>query len=172
VRKMYKSLIILLLLFLSSISYAELNSFKQVGIPGSGSTGLGLTLGQPSGLTLKHWLSSSKALDFRIGEGNVGSIALQGDYVTTFHSFKSKDVFLPLYIGGGLGVGFGDAHNRKYHYYRYDGPGFTLRMPVGITCIFLRAPFDAFLELTPHLLFAHDHAHFGFAWSIGGRYYF
>jgi hypothetical protein len=98
--------------------------------------GMGLILGEPTGLSAKLWTSSDNAFDFAAawsfkGDGN---LLLQADYV--WHFFNLMPVpsgKLPLYIGIGGRVILA------------DDPRFGVRIPIGIDYLFAKAPIDVFL---------------------------
>lgn len=117
-----------------------------------GNLGLGVSLGDPMGGSLKWFMHPSHALQFDIGWAPLhhghGRIGL--DYLWhpgTFVSNSTMD-FLP-YLGLGLGVGFWAG----YHYgnnHRGDGrggAGLLLRVPVlGLGFHWKKVPLDSMLE--------------------------
>lgn len=124
--------------------------------------GLGIILGEPTGISLKKWIGSKAAIDGGIAWsfGNGGSFHLHVDYL--LHDFNQFDVEkgkLPLYYG--IGVRIMAADKSKI----------GVRIPVGICYIFEKAPLDIFLELGPILDLAPD-VKFGFTGCIGARYFF
>jgi hypothetical protein len=132
--------------------------------------GMGLILGEPTGLSAKLWTSSDNAFDFAAAwsfkkyhhndNHNDGSVLLQADYV--WHFFNLMPVSsgkLPLYIGIGGRVVL--AHD----------PNFGVRIPVGIDYLFADAPIDVFLELVP-ILDLSPETDFGVGGGLGIRYWF
>jgi hypothetical protein len=132
-----------------------------------GDLGLGVVLGDPSGLSGKVWMDSEHAIDFSLGTFGyyVGQpytgINVHADYL--WHRYgvfgnRSTDVGrkMPLYIGaGGL----------------LASPGVVgARGVVGVTYLFDQ-PFDVFLELAPTLILAPGPG-FGIDLGLGGRFYF
>lgn len=142
--------------------------------------GLGVELGDPSGLTGKYFLASSHALDFGIGawgyygfrdRADYGGLNIYMDYLWHPISLVSTDAFeLPLYIGvGGRLLSFD-----------YPGPNgrdsvLGLRVPVGIAFDMNNIPFDFFATLT-YTLDIYDRYYNGvysdLGMSIGARYWF
>ena len=124
--------------------------------------GMGLILGEPTGLSAKLWTSSDNAFDFAAawsfkGDGN---LLLQADYV--WHFFELMPVpsgKLPLYIGIGGRVVLA------------DDPSFGIRIPIGIDYMFADAPIDVFLELVP-ILDLSPETDFGVGGGLGIRYWF
>lgn len=141
--------------------------------------GLGLELGDPTGLTGKYFFGGSHALDFGIGGygyyadvyGHHGyrGVNLYLDYLWHPVSLVSAEAFeLPFYIGIGGRI-LDDAR---------DGYGalVSARVPIGISFDMNNIPFDFFLQLTPYLDFYSGYDG-GFAaieiqFSFGARFYF
>lgn len=114
--------------------------------------GMGLILGEPTGLSAKLWTSKINAFDFGLGVGlggdrikyrgyynNTGRIHFHMDYLWhSFNAISSTEKF-PLYygIGGRYTSGGG-----------YDG-SFGVRGVFGIAWFPRATPIDLFLELVP-----------------------
>ena len=137
--------------------------------------GLGLILGEPTGLSAKYWTSSANAFDFGLGWSvggdrigkyggtyNGGSrIHFHMDYL--WHSFEaihSSERF-PLYygIGGRFNSGAG-----------YDA-SVAVRGVFGIAWLPHNTPIDVFLELVPSLQLTSSTG-FSLDAGIGARYFF
>ncbi len=124
--------------------------------------GMGLILGEPTGLSAKLWASSDNAFDFAAAWSvrREGNILLQADYV--WHFFNAIPVSsgkLPLYIGiGGRVVLAND-------------PQLGVRIPFGMDYLFADAPVDIFVELVP-ILDLSPATDFGVGGGIGVRYWF
>jgi hypothetical protein len=124
--------------------------------------GMGLILGEPTGLSAKLWTSGDNAFDFAAAwsfKGD-GHLLLQADYV--WHFFNLMPVpsgKLPLYIGLGGRVVLA------------DDPSFGIRIPIGIDYLFADAPIDVFLELVP-ILDLSPETEFGVGGGLGIRYWF
>lgn len=143
---MKKLLIILLAAFISTsftmITYAQ-NGDKDIGI--------GVIVGEPTGLSLKSWLNERNAFDAGLAWslGRYDAVNLHADYL--WHNY---DVFddveegaLPLYYGVGGRIVFTDD---------YPDPGdnnvvIGVRGPVGINYLFEESPLGLFLEIAPIL---------------------
>jgi hypothetical protein len=124
--------------------------------------GLGIILGEPTGVSGKLWTSGTNAFDFAAAwsfSGN-GNLLLQADYV--WHIFRLIPVpegKLPFYVGVGGRVVFSDDAT------------IGVRVPLGLDYMFSNAPVDIFVELVPILNLAPS-TDFDFNGGIGARYWF
>jgi len=124
--------------------------------------GLGIILGEPTGVSGKLWTSNENAFDFGAawsfqGDGN---LLLQADYV--WHMFRLIHVQegkLPFYVGVGGEVILS------------DDPVIGVRVPVGLDYMFAKAPVDIFVEIVPILRLAPS-TDFDLAGGLGARYWF
>ena len=139
--------------------------------------GLGLSFGEPAGITGKVWFDRKHALDFAVGYGYFPyyhGVALYADYLYNVLNLvparKTGSFDLLFYMGVGGKLGF--WHYRHDHE-DVNGFGLALRVPFGITMVFARHPFDIFLEITPCMAFIEPRPFwFDFDAAIGGRFYF
>ncbi len=143
---------ILLMLFITNVSSAQSNGF-----------GLGIIVGQPTGISAKYWTSSSTALDFGLGYSfeNNSRMHLHADYL-----FHSKDLFntsenIALYYGPGARLKLVDKGDSRLGF-RFD---------VGLVWVPRNSPIDVFLEIAP-LLDIIPETDFSFNGGIGVRYFF
>jgi hypothetical protein len=146
--------------------------------------GLGLELGEPTGLNGKYFLSESSALDFGIGwiyrhyyYGD--GFHIYADYLWHPISLVSARAFeLPFYIGAGLR--FWNFNYCDQQVCDNDGSAIGIRLPFGIAFDFNNAPLDIFIQLVPVIDFVNgdyydryrDRTHFGIDLSVGIRYWF
>lgn len=124
--------------------------------------GLGIILGEPTGISGKYWLSTNSAIDgaaaWNFGSG--GYLHLHADYLLhNYDLIKVKEGRLPLYYGIGGRIGFGDK------------TVLGLRGVVGLAYQFSGAPVDAFLEIAP-LMDLVPGTSFHVQGGIGARFYF
>ena len=113
--------------------------------------GLGLELGEPSGLTGKYFFSDSTALDFGLGwiyehyyYGD--GVHIYGDVLFHPTVLVHADAFeLPLYVG--VGLRFWDFDYCFQGRCDYGGSAMGIRVPVGIAFDFNNVPLDIFIEL-------------------------
>ena len=124
--------------------------------------GAGIMLGEPTGISLKNWMSTSNAWDVGIAwsSGKHGSFHLHSDYL--WHSFNLIKVdkgVLPLYYGVGIRLLFADDSH------------FGIRGIVGLDYLFDGIPLDVFLELVP-IFDMVPGTGFDFNGALGVRYFF
>ncbi|MFP4068142.1 MAG: hypothetical protein ACLFRR_01755 [Spirochaetaceae bacterium] len=124
--------------------------------------GLGVLLGEPTGISAKARLGPTSAIDaaaawsFR-GEG---SFYFHADYLVHFTDIFHVDPGeMPLYVGVGGKIAL------------RDDPQLGVRIPVGIAYEFESVPLDVFFEVAPGVgLFPETDIDFG--GGLGIRYYF
>jgi len=124
--------------------------------------GLGIILGEPTGLSAKLWLTEKTALDGAIAWSMwyEPAIHIHADFL--IHSFNLINVSkgqLPLYFGIGGRIKLA------------DNPWIGVRIPVGLAYLFENAPVDIFLEIVPILDLAPG-TYFHLNSAIGVRYFF
>ncbi|MDR9468495.1 DUF3996 domain-containing protein [Marinospirillum sp.] len=138
--------------------------------------GVGLIVGEPTGLSIKKWLDSKHALDLGLGWSSSGSDSfhLHGDYL--FHQYGllrglASDLDLSgnltTYLGLGARAKFRD--NDRHH--DDDDTLLGVRVPLGISYQFADAPVDLFIEAVPTLDLIPD-SDFSVHAALGARYYF
>jgi hypothetical protein len=124
--------------------------------------GLGIILGEPTGVSFKKWLNKKHAIDAAAAWsfGSEDAFHLHGDYL--FHNRNLINIDgnrIPFYYGVGGRLKFQDQSR------------FGIRFPVGITFFIREAPIDIFFELVPILDLAPS-TDFDLNAAIGARYYF
>lgn len=139
-----------------------------------GAFGLGLIVGEPTGLSAKLYLSDDQAIAAAVGGAVIGrGIQVHADYL--FHPWilETTETFvLPAYIGPGLRI---LSHDR--------GRGIDndvhigARGVVGMLFDFRRVPLDVFVEVAgifEYRTASDDHGGIGFDINAGAgvRYYF
>jgi hypothetical protein len=124
--------------------------------------GIGIVVGEPTGVSGKLWLGGQNALDMAAawsfkGDGN---LLLQADYVWhTFNLISVSSGKLPLYYGIGGRVILS------------EDPLLGVRVPVGLDYMFSGAPVDIFLEIVP-ILDLIPSTDFDIGGGLGVRYWF
>ncbi len=127
-----------------------------------GPFGLGLIIGQPTGVTGAYQLSDRTAIDAAIGFGWVRD--------RDFYVHVEFDYFLPTLIKGGsaelsayLGIGA--------FFFNHQEPGFGARAPFGLSLDFTAVPLQIFLEASLLLAFTPG-TDLDVRGALGFRYYF
>ncbi len=123
--------------------------------------GVGVIIGEPTGVSLKTWLSQKSAVDAGIAWSLTNDwFHIHADYL--IHNFDLIDVSkgqLPFYFGFGAKMGIGNDFS------------FGARVPVGLAYLFDEAPLDVFVEVVPALQLISD-IKFDMNGGIGIRYWF
>lgn len=126
--------------------------------------GAGLIVGEPTGVSLKYFLTDKTAIDGAIGWGfhHENDLHLHSDFLWHMHDFHSvPEGQLSLYFGVGARV--------KLRNNGEDRVG--VRVPVGVSYLLENVPVDVFLEVAPILDFTPS-VRGGFTAGIGARYWF
>jgi hypothetical protein len=125
--------------------------------------GLGVIVGEPTGVSAKYWTTSSTALDFGLGysfEKN-SRLHLHADYLFHVNNLFETTENLALYYGPGARlriVANGDSR-------------LGFRFDVGLVWIPKNAPIDVFIEIAP-LLDIIPETDFSFNGGLGVRFFF
>jgi hypothetical protein len=148
----------LLIVIVSSFIISNVNFAQQKGF------GLGVVLGEPTGISAKYWLSPGTALDFGLGYSFTSSNSLFDFYVDyVFHNsdmIHSVENFV-VYYGPGARLKIReDADSRL-----------GVRGVIGILWLPRGTNFDLFVEVAP-ILDIIPATKFDFTGGIGGRYFF
>jgi hypothetical protein len=109
--------------------------------------GLGIIIGEPTGISLKAWMSKTSAVDAGLAWSfvNEGSAHIHVDYLHHIYDvIKIESGKLPLYVGIGGRI---KIKNNKGNNDNRVG----IRIPLGIDYMFASAPVDIFLEIAPIL---------------------
>lgn len=126
--------------------------------------GLGVSIGEPTGVSLKIWTKTTTAIQGGLAWSLSGDndLHLQGDFVRHhFGLIKVSKGRLPLYYG--LGARLRSRENRD------DDVG--IRVPVGLVYLFADVSFDIFVEVVPILDLVPD-TDFDLNAALGARYFF
>ena len=134
------------------------------GPAGARGLGLGVILGEPTGLSLKIWTAEDRAVDAAVGwslDSN-GWFYFHSDYL--FHSSTLKKEIeggLPYYYGFGARALIKDG----------DDSRFGVRFPLGLNYFLGDERFDIFVEIAP-LLDLVPETKVRISGGIGARFYF
>jgi len=128
----------------------------------SSGVGLGLIVGEPTGISFKYWTGSTTAFDAALAWSFIdeGAFHIHGDYI--FHNFTLITIpegKLPFYYG--IGARLKTSHDSRL----------GVRVPLGLAYLFQTVPVDIFLEIVPILDFT-PKTDFSINAAIGARYFF
>jgi len=124
--------------------------------------GLGIILGEPTGVSFKNWVGRREALDVAVAwsfEGE-GAIHIHADYL--FHNFRLFHIEkgdLVLYYG--IGARVKTVHKTQV----------GIRIPLGLSYLFEKDPIEIFFELGP-IMNLTPKTLFRMTTGVGVRYYF
>lgn len=149
-----KKFALVLVLFgcLSGLTYAQSNH----------NVGLGLMIGEPTGLSFKLWSKPTMAWDAGAAWSfiNGGYFQIHGDFLLhNFNLFRVETGRMSLFYGLGARMKFAEDFT------------VSLRIPVGIAYEFDKTPMEVFLEVVPMIDLV-PATEFQMAGAIGFRYYF
>lgn len=103
-------------------------------------TGVGIIIGEPTGISAKYWLSNRTAMDGGLAWSfaKESSFHIHGDYLWhVFDALKAEETTIPLYFGVGGRLKLSkDAH-------------LGVRIVGGIAYMVYEVPLDVFLEIAP-----------------------
>jgi hypothetical protein len=131
--------------------------------------GLGVIIGEPTGISAKAWQSRTTAIDFAAAWSFVDDTAfhLHADFlVHHFGAIRVDKGKLPLYYGFGARVKFRDDDDGDD-----SDAEVGIRFPFGIDYLVDGAPLDVFVEVVPILDLAPD-TDVEINASLGFRYWF
>jgi hypothetical protein len=124
--------------------------------------GLGVILGEPTGLSAKGWIASQSAFDVGVAWSfrHKGFFHVHADYLWHFsNAIRASERFVPYVgIGGRFGAVTGNAI-------------FGVRIPFGLAWMPRNAPIDVFVEVAPVVDLA-PATEFTMNGGIGARFFF
>ena len=126
--------------------------------------GLGIILGEPTGISGKYWLNESNAVDFGIAYSFVGSsssASLHADYLYHLFNAIESDYILPVYYGFGGRLRTNEDSE----------VGLGARGVIGVALFSERYPLDFFFEIAPVFQLIPE-TELNFDVGIGARYFF
>jgi hypothetical protein len=130
--------IIMSILLLTTVTLITSSSLKAQ--TNAGDFGLGLILGEPTGLSAKYYNGGNTAFDFGLAWsfGNNSHFHIHADYlVHRFNLIQVEQGRMPIYFGiGGRIRTSKDAH-------------VGIRFPIGVSYYFEKDPIELFFEVVP-----------------------
>ncbi len=129
----------------------------------AGGFGLGIILGEPTGISFKQWLTERNAIDAAAAWsfGDVSAFHVHMDYL--YHGPLGADVDpggILYYVGIGARLKATEGDSR-----------IGVRLPLGLDYVFDDTPIDIFFEIAPILDLAPS-TDFRMNGSLGLRYFF
>lgn len=122
--------------------------------------GIGIMIGEPTGLTIKKWMSDNTAFDigaaWSLSDANE-ALHLHSDFL--LHNWFEDNPNLAFYYGIGTRTILDDDAK------------LGIRIPLGLNYVFEHGPFDVFVEAVPILDIAPD-TEFAGNGAVGFRFYF
>ncbi|MFZ1947286.1 MAG: DUF3996 domain-containing protein [bacterium] len=143
-----------------------------VSLSQAGPLGVGVVLGEPTGLTAKQWLGRGHAVDAAAAWSFADATALhfQMDYL--FHRPSPPEIEVPgllFYFGVGGRIKLIDEDEGRGK--RDDGDRIGVRFPLGLDYLFAKSHLEVFMEIAPILDLAPE-SDFEINGGVGLRYYF
>lgn len=144
--------ILLLITIFSGAAFAQSNGF-----------GLGIILGEPTGISAKYWTTNSTAFDFGLGYSlkKYSRLHLHADYLFHTKNLFNTNESIELYYGPGARLRLVENGDSRLGF-RFD---------IGIVWIPRNAPVDVFLEIAP-LLDIIPSTDFTVNGGVGVRFFF
>jgi hypothetical protein len=137
---------------------------ESQSLPQDKTFGIGLMVGEPTGASLKWWLSDVSAIDAVVGVSldDDADFAAHADYVYHFNDLVQLDRNrMPVYIGAGPRFKVRDRRDDL----------FGIRAVGGVAYIFDDIPVDVFFEAGPVFDVSPDFE-VRFTAGVGARYWF
>lgn len=127
---------------------------------GQGKFGLGIILGEPTGISAKLWMTGTTAIDGAVAWSfaNESAFHIHADFL--IHNFGVFGKVVPLYYGIGGRIKF-----------RKDETRIGVRIPVGVAYDIPSTSINLFLEIVT-LLNLNPSTSFTLNGAIGGRFHF
>jgi hypothetical protein len=164
-------ILLTLLLFSATECRAQVPPGKRFGI--------GLSVGEPTAVTIKWRATRTTAFDFAIGHSAMGYPRIHGDYLWQFFFlFPQTNYNLNLYAGVGGAIGFGDkgkyllfnstADSSRWFYTKTVT--MAARGVIGLNYFLPRPGLEFFVELNP-LVGVLPKAAIDIEGALGARFY-
>mgnify|MGYP001826559058 CR=1 FL=1 len=128
-----------------------------------GTVGLGVVLGNPTGISAVYWTGDHSAIQLNMGYlmAREEHLLLSADFLVHPWIFYEEDDLIRPYVGLGGGLGF------------ISDISISLRLPLGTSYFFSAFPIEAFAELVPSLqLMGPGDIRFYLGGYLGARWYF
>lgn len=138
--------------------------------------GIGIIIGEPTGLSAKKWLTDTTAIDFGAAWSFIDAESFQfhADYL--WHNYdliKTKELSgsFSVYYGVGGRIKLKSSNNGNGKDSKDDDTRLGVRVPLGVSYVFKENPVELFAEVVP-ILDVVPETKFGLGIGVGARYYF
>lgn len=132
-----------------------------------GGTGLGVSIGDPTGVNFKTFTGSNVAVDATLGLGFIGGNHLALNLGLLWHNRLARSADWYYGIGGKLGLYDEDRDDKKDR----DRLRLGARAPLGVTFMLRQVPIDIFAEVAAGLWII-DEVDLDLDGAVGVRYWF
>src|ERR1043166_592802 len=135
------------MLIIAAASSARADGDKPSRGTEKGTLGVGIVIGEPTGVTAKLYLKDDQAIQGAVGAAFIGGgLSVHVDYVWHPYILQERESFtLPLYIGPGVrGIEYSTGGGMSYF-------ALGIRGVVGMLFDFKTVPLDTFFEVAPVL---------------------
>ncbi len=108
--------------------------------------GVGVIVGEPTGISFKAWQTPTTAIDAAVAWSFAGRDAfhLHADYlIHNYRIIKLRRGKIPLYFGLGARLRLKDASHTN------NDINLGIRIPIGLAYLLPNSPLDLFLEVVP-----------------------
>lgn len=146
----------------SAVSHAGTDPYG----PENKRLGVGIIAGEPTGLSLKGYLTQQLGIDAIASWSFVeDAFTLIGDLTYDFFDIPvgTSKVTLPFYAGAGVLVGFNAG--------KEDKTKVGVRVPIGVAVQWTTFPIEVFIEAAPGIELAPE-TEFDISGGVGVRFYF
>lgn len=136
--------------------------------------GVGVMVGEPTGVTAKKWLDATRAID------GAAAWSLSGEDAFSFHAdylwhrfgvVTNPSPEIAIHYGIGARVQFREDDDNGNGHGEDDDDTAGVRIPVGLTYLMKENPLEVFMELAPVIDLVPD-TDADFEAAIGIRFYF
>ncbi len=175
VEKKYSQVALLLTIIQAAVLSTQLQPASAAGH--SEEFGLGIMLGEPTGLSGKMILDTKSAIDFGLAFSTNGYFLFLSDYLFQFpHAFHSSSPFISrltpyLGMGGILATTSQLGQNRSFFGTSSSSIALGVRIPLGIEWNPSSLAIGVFAEIAPGIYLLPSTQGL-FQWDIGIRFYF
>lgn len=168
------ALVVSAFLCISTAAVASSGDVETMPVSESPRWALGVTLGEPTGVSVKRYLGGKNAFDMNIDFVYGPGFRIGADYLWGLAQLLTdrSTADLNFYLGAGPFLGTLQGPCEGFGGWRRDCNGDLYaggRMPIGLEAVFKRIPITLGLEVAPGIAFAPGRAGFLFDASLVAR---